>query len=229
LSAGSLLIERIFNIDGFGLLTIQSITDRDYPLVMGILTLDVVLIMLGNILSDYLRRADRSTRAFHLIHDPAHYSNVDQCIRMAVGRLQLGDLSAPIFKIPFLAGETIGWIISLLMAVGGSLWEWRRSRRGDEDRWNISPLTLKKLQRFRRIRRGYVSFLIILGLAGIASLDSLASGEARADGELPGASGVSPSSAMSFPAKLMARRPMPKRTIASCKRTAARLARATGC
>lgn len=52
--AGSLLIERIFNIDGFGLLTIQSITDRDYPLVMGILTLDVVLIMLGNILSDYL-------------------------------------------------------------------------------------------------------------------------------------------------------------------------------
>jgi microcin C transport system permease protein len=51
--AGSLLIERIFNIDGFGLLTIQSITDRDYPLVMGILTLDVVLIMLGNILSDY--------------------------------------------------------------------------------------------------------------------------------------------------------------------------------
>jgi microcin C transport system permease protein len=32
----------------------QSITDRDYPLVMGILTIDVVLIMLGNILSDYL-------------------------------------------------------------------------------------------------------------------------------------------------------------------------------
>ena len=52
--AGSLLIERIFTIDGFGLLTIQSITDRDYPLVMGILTLDVILIMLGNILSDYL-------------------------------------------------------------------------------------------------------------------------------------------------------------------------------
>ena len=52
--AGSLLIERIFNIDGFGLLTIQSINDRDYPLVMGILTLDVILIMLGNILSDYL-------------------------------------------------------------------------------------------------------------------------------------------------------------------------------
>jgi microcin C transport system permease protein len=51
--AGSMLIERIFQIDGFGLLMIQSITDRDYPLVLGILTIDVFLIMLGNILSDY--------------------------------------------------------------------------------------------------------------------------------------------------------------------------------
>lgn len=50
---GSMLIERIFQIDGFGLLMIQSITDRDYPLVLGILTVDVILIMLGNILSDY--------------------------------------------------------------------------------------------------------------------------------------------------------------------------------
>lgn len=51
--SGSILIERIFQIDGFGLLTIQSIDDRDYPLVMGILTLEVVLIMVGNILSDF--------------------------------------------------------------------------------------------------------------------------------------------------------------------------------
>ncbi len=51
---GSLLIESIFNIDGFGLLTLQSVSDRDYPLVMGILTFDVVLLMLGNILSDFI-------------------------------------------------------------------------------------------------------------------------------------------------------------------------------
>ena len=50
---GSILIERIFQIDGFGMLTIQSINDRDYPLVMGILTLEVILVMLGNILSDF--------------------------------------------------------------------------------------------------------------------------------------------------------------------------------
>lgn len=51
--SGSILIERIFQIDGFGMLTIQSINDRDYPLVMGILTIEVVLVMLGNILSDF--------------------------------------------------------------------------------------------------------------------------------------------------------------------------------
>ena len=51
--AGSVLIELIFEINGFGLLSYNSILDRDYPLVMGILTIEVVLIMLGNILSDF--------------------------------------------------------------------------------------------------------------------------------------------------------------------------------
>ncbi len=51
---GSILIERVFQIDGFGMLTMQSIENRDYPLVMGILTLQVFLVLLGNILSDFL-------------------------------------------------------------------------------------------------------------------------------------------------------------------------------
>lgn len=51
--AGSTLIELIFEINGFGLLGYYSLLDRDYPLVMGILVVDVVLLMLGNILSDY--------------------------------------------------------------------------------------------------------------------------------------------------------------------------------
>lgn len=50
---GALLIEMIFEINGFGLLGFQSLTDRDYPLVMGILVIDVFLLMLGNILSDF--------------------------------------------------------------------------------------------------------------------------------------------------------------------------------
>lgn len=51
--AGSVLIEMIFEINGYGLLGYYSIVDRDYPLVMGILVLDVLLLMIGNILSDY--------------------------------------------------------------------------------------------------------------------------------------------------------------------------------
>ena len=51
--AGSVLIEMIFEINGYGLLGYYSIVDRDYPLVMGILVLDVLLLMLGNILSDF--------------------------------------------------------------------------------------------------------------------------------------------------------------------------------
>lgn len=51
--AGSLLIELIFDINGFGLLSYYSVLDRDYPLVMGILVIQVVLLMVGNILSDF--------------------------------------------------------------------------------------------------------------------------------------------------------------------------------
>ncbi|HEY1080620.1 MAG TPA: ABC transporter permease [Prosthecobacter sp.] len=51
--AGSVLIEMIFEINGFGLLTYNSILDRDYPLVMGLLVINVVVLMLGNILSDF--------------------------------------------------------------------------------------------------------------------------------------------------------------------------------
>jgi microcin C transport system permease protein len=47
------LIEKIFDINGFGLLSFQALLDRDFSLVMGILVIDVVLIMIGNILSDY--------------------------------------------------------------------------------------------------------------------------------------------------------------------------------
>ncbi len=51
---GSILIERIFDIDGFGLLSLTSLVDRDFPLAMGTLVLSSVAMMLGNILSDFL-------------------------------------------------------------------------------------------------------------------------------------------------------------------------------
>jgi microcin C transport system permease protein len=49
---GSFLIERIYNIDGFGLLGFESLVDRDYPVVMGILVISSLLFLVGNILSD---------------------------------------------------------------------------------------------------------------------------------------------------------------------------------
>ena len=51
---GSFLIETIFDIDGFGLLGFNSVIDRDYPVVMGVLTLSATLMLLGNVLSDAL-------------------------------------------------------------------------------------------------------------------------------------------------------------------------------
>jgi len=49
---GSFLVETIFNINGFGLLGFDSIVERDYPVVMGILVISSLLFLVGNILSD---------------------------------------------------------------------------------------------------------------------------------------------------------------------------------
>jgi microcin C transport system permease protein len=51
--AGSFLIEMIFEINGIGLLGYTSILDRDYPVVMGLLVIEVLLLIIGNILSDF--------------------------------------------------------------------------------------------------------------------------------------------------------------------------------
>ena len=51
---GSFLIEKIFDINGFGLLGFNAIIDRDFPVVMGVLMLSAFLMLLGNIISDVL-------------------------------------------------------------------------------------------------------------------------------------------------------------------------------
>ena len=52
--AGSLLIEKIFDIDGFGLLSFSAVLERDTPVLMGTLTIFALLMLLGNIISDIL-------------------------------------------------------------------------------------------------------------------------------------------------------------------------------
>jgi microcin C transport system permease protein len=52
--AGSILIEKVFNINGMGLLGYTSILNRDYPVTMGILVISSVLLLIGNIISDII-------------------------------------------------------------------------------------------------------------------------------------------------------------------------------
>jgi microcin C transport system permease protein len=50
--AGSMLIERVFNIPGIGLLSYEAITQRDYPVAMGLVVISSALMLLGHLLSD---------------------------------------------------------------------------------------------------------------------------------------------------------------------------------
>lgn len=50
--AGSLLLESIFQLDGIGLLSYKSILQRDYNVIMGLIFIQSVLMLLGNLLSD---------------------------------------------------------------------------------------------------------------------------------------------------------------------------------
>jgi microcin C transport system permease protein len=52
--AGSLVIERVFNLDGIGLLSYNSILSRDYNVIMGITFISSLLLLLGNIISDII-------------------------------------------------------------------------------------------------------------------------------------------------------------------------------
>ena len=85
---------------------------------------------------------------------------------------RLAHLHIPVLKLPFLAGVTAGYVVCAVMVALGLV----LALKGASS-WNISPLTQKKLQRFRAIRRGYVSFLILLILAGVAALDTLLVGK----------------------------------------------------
>ncbi len=49
---GSMLIETVFDIQGFGLLQYHSVLQRDVPVIMGTLTIAAFLMLLGQVLSD---------------------------------------------------------------------------------------------------------------------------------------------------------------------------------
>jgi microcin C transport system permease protein len=51
---GSMLIETVFDIQGFGLLQYQSVIARDVPVIMGTLTIAAFLMLIGHIISDFI-------------------------------------------------------------------------------------------------------------------------------------------------------------------------------
>ncbi len=54
LVAGSFVVEKVFQIPGIGKYFVQSVLNRDYPLVMGITLVYGVIFILSNILVDFL-------------------------------------------------------------------------------------------------------------------------------------------------------------------------------
>ena len=54
LVGGSFIIETIFSWPGMGQLGIKAISDRDYPVTMGILLMSSIMILAGNLISDLL-------------------------------------------------------------------------------------------------------------------------------------------------------------------------------
>ena len=51
---GSMLIETVFDIQGFGLLQYQAVIARDVPVIMGTLTVAAFLMLIGQVISDLL-------------------------------------------------------------------------------------------------------------------------------------------------------------------------------
>jgi len=54
LLGGSVILERVFSWPGMGKLFLEAITERDYPVVMGLVLTFAVLVQLGSLLSDVL-------------------------------------------------------------------------------------------------------------------------------------------------------------------------------
>lgn len=51
---GSIVIEKLFNLDGIGLLGYQSVLSRDYNVIMGLTFISSLILLVGRVLSDVL-------------------------------------------------------------------------------------------------------------------------------------------------------------------------------
>jgi microcin C transport system permease protein len=65
-----------------------------------------------------------------------------------------------------------GWLSAAVLVIAGALLILRSFTAGPPN-----PMTLRKMRRFRQIRRGYFSLILLLGLAGVAALDQVIVGK----------------------------------------------------
>ncbi|MBQ8815602.1 MAG: ABC transporter permease [Lachnospiraceae bacterium] len=54
LFGGSIIVEKIFSWPGLGLMTMNAILGRDYPVIMGVCLLSAVVVLAGNLITDIL-------------------------------------------------------------------------------------------------------------------------------------------------------------------------------
>ena len=54
LFGGSIIVEQVFSWPGLGLMAMSAITNRDYPVIMGVCLLSAIVVLLGNLLTDIL-------------------------------------------------------------------------------------------------------------------------------------------------------------------------------
>jgi peptide/nickel transport system permease protein len=57
LFGGAIIVEQVFSWPGLGLMTMNAIISRDYPVIMGVSLVAAVVVLLGNLLTDILYAA----------------------------------------------------------------------------------------------------------------------------------------------------------------------------
>jgi len=54
LFGGAVIVEQIFSWPGLGLMTMSAITNRDYPVIMGVCLLSAIVVLAANLITDIL-------------------------------------------------------------------------------------------------------------------------------------------------------------------------------
>ncbi|MCH5250027.1 MAG: ABC transporter permease [Lachnospiraceae bacterium] len=54
LFGGAIIIEQVFSWPGLGLMTMSAISNRDYPVIMGVCLLSAIVVLIGNLVTDIL-------------------------------------------------------------------------------------------------------------------------------------------------------------------------------